>query len=167
VSLGTNLACLYGKTNNIKLLRIVLYKQLIELKFNVKIPLISSGSSVTIPLIRLGDLYLRHQSFSRRRNPFMGTVNYNVPLRLWRMIFFKLYAEIIELCSCGSEWRVGSNLEGNVMTFDDKYIGKSSIRAIIDIGLLDIDMKHLELQTPNVKLAETTSDMVVLDLGEI
>ena len=170
VGLGTNLACLYGvKPNNDKLLQLCLYKQLIELKFNVKIPFVSGGSSVTIPLIKQGLLPKDINHFRVGETLFMGTDAYNnVPFKNMDNDIFKLYAEIIELYEKPviPSGELGSNLEGNVMTFDDKDIGKSSIRAIIDIGLLDIDMKHLEATNANVKLAGATSDMVVLDLGE-
>lgn len=170
VGLGTNLACLYGvKPNNDKLLQLCLYKQLIELKFNVKIPFVSGGSSVTIPLIKQGLLPKDINHFRVGETLFMGTDAYNnVPFKNMDNDIFKLYAEIIELYEKPliPSGELGSNLEGNVMTFDEKNIGKSSVRAIIDIGLLDIDMKHLEATDENVKLAGATSDMVVLDLGE-
>lgn len=170
VGLGTNLACLYGvKPNNDKLLQLCLYKQLIELKFNVKIPFISGGSSVTIPLIKQGTLPKDINHFRVGETLFMGTDAYNnVPFNNMENDIFKLYAEIIELYEKPliPSGEMGSNLEGNVMTFDESNIGKSSVRAIIDIGLLDIDMKHLETTDENVKLAGATSDMVVLDLGE-
>lgn len=170
VGLGTNLACLYGvKPNNDKLLQLCLYKQLIELKFNVKIPFVSGGSSVTIPLIKQGLLPKDINHFRVGETLFMGTDAYNnVPFKSMDNDIFKLYAEIIELYEKPviPSGELGSNLEGNVMTFDDNDIGKSSIRAIIDIGLLDIDMKHLESTNQNVKLAGATSDMVVLDLGD-
>ena len=170
VGLGTNLSCLYGiLPNNDKLLQLCLYKQLIELRFNVKIPFVSGGSSVTIPLIKQGLLPKDVNHFRVGETLFMGTDVYNsVPFATMENDIFKLYAEIIELYEKPliPSGELGSNLEGNVVTFDDENIGKSSVRAIIDIGLLDIDMKHLEATEENVKLAGATSDMVVLDLGE-
>lgn len=170
VGLGTNLACLYGiKPNNDKLLQLCLYKQLIELKFNVKIPFISGGSSVTIPLIKHGTLPKDINHFRVGETLFMGTDVYNeVPFHNMEKDIFKLYAEIIELYEKPliPSGELGSNLEGDMISFDENNIGKSSVRAIIDIGLLDIDMKHLETINENVKLAGATSDMVVLDLGE-
>lgn len=170
VGLGTNLACLYGvKPNNDKLLQLCLYKQLIELKFGVQIPFVSGGSSVTIPLIKQGLLPKEVNHFRVGETLFMGTDAYhNVPFKNMDSDIFKLYAEIIELYEKPliPSGELGSNLEGNVITFDVNNIGKSSVRAIIDIGLLDIDMKHLETTDENVKLAGATSDMVVLDLGE-
>jgi predicted amino acid racemase len=170
VGLGTNLACLYGVLpNNDKLIQLCLYKQLIELKFNVKIPFISGGSSVTIPLIKQGTLPKDINHFRIGETLFMGTDAYNnVPFENMENDIFKLYAEIIELYEKPliPSGELGSNLEGDVVVFDEENIGKSSVRAIIDIGLLDIDMKHLESTDENVKLAGATSDMVVLDLGE-
>src|SRR5690606_11980167 len=53
--LGTNLTCMYGVLpNQDKLLQLCLYAQLIEARFNRKIPYISGGTSVTIPLISRG-----------------------------------------------------------------------------------------------------------------
>jgi predicted amino acid racemase len=170
VGLGTNLACLYGiLPNNDKLIQLCLYKQLIEIKFNVKIPFISGGSSVTIPLIKQGTLPKDINHFRIGETLFMGTDAYNhVPFENMEIDVFKLYAEIIELYEKPliPSGEMGSNLEGDVIVFDEENIGKSSVRAIIDIGLLDIDMKHLESTDENVKLAGATSDMVVLDLGE-
>ena len=170
VGLGTNLSCLYGiLPNNDKLLQLCLYKQLIELKFNVKIPFISGGSSVTIPLINQGLLPKDINHFRVGETLFMGTDVYNnTQFDTMENDIFKLYAEIIELYEkpVVPSGELGSNLEGEVLEFDEEHIGKNTIRAIIDIGLLDIDMKHLESTDKNVKLAGATSDMVVLDLGE-
>src|SRR5690606_25454409 len=79
----------------------------------------------------------------------------------------KLYAEIIDLCEkpivpCGG---VGTNLEGDTVDFNDDDIGKTSNRALIDIGILDIDANHLETTDKTIKIAGATSDMIVLDLG--
>ncbi|MDD3357357.1 MAG: alanine racemase, partial [Dysgonamonadaceae bacterium] len=50
IGLGANLNCLYGVLpNRDKLLNLSLYQQIIEAKFNKKLPYVSGGSSVTIP----------------------------------------------------------------------------------------------------------------------
>src|SRR5690606_21352216 len=57
VGLRTNLTCMYGVLpNQDKLVQLCLYKQLVESKFNRKIPYVSGGTSVTIPLITKGVL---------------------------------------------------------------------------------------------------------------
>ena len=50
--IGTKFNCLSGvmPTQN-KLIQLSLYKQLIEAKFNISIPFVSGGTSVTIPLL--------------------------------------------------------------------------------------------------------------------
>src|SRR6056297_1139441 len=52
VGLGTNLNCLHGVLpDGDKLIQLALYKQIIELRFKKKIPLVSGGTTVTIPLL--------------------------------------------------------------------------------------------------------------------
>jgi predicted amino acid racemase len=52
VALGANLTCLHGVLpSQDKLIQLSLYKQLIEVKFNQKIPFITAGTSVTLPLL--------------------------------------------------------------------------------------------------------------------
>src|SRR5690625_5694615 len=52
IGLGTNLICLHGvMPDSDKLIQLSLYKQIIELRFKKKIPLVSGGTTVTIPLL--------------------------------------------------------------------------------------------------------------------
>ena len=52
VGLGTNLNCLHGvMPDGDKLIQLALYKQIIELRFKKEIPLVSGGTTVTIPLL--------------------------------------------------------------------------------------------------------------------
>ena len=59
---------------------------------------------------------------------------------------------------------MGTNLEGEVATFDNKLAGKTSCRALIDIGLLDVDDKHLTPADSDISFVGGSSDMFVLDL---
>ncbi|NDI98218.1 alanine/ornithine racemase family PLP-dependent enzyme [Flavobacterium sp. LaA7.5] len=170
IGLGTNLSCLYGiLPNNDKLIQLSLYKQLVEVKFNVKIPFISGGSSVTIPLVSQGLIPKGINHFRVGETLFMGTDVYNSnKFENMENDIFKLYAEIIELYEkpIVPMGELGTNLEGETYSFEEKDYGKTTIRAIIDIGLLDIDMKHLDPTDTKIKYSGATSDMVVLDLGE-
>lgn len=49
---------------------------------------------------------------------------------------------------------------------DESKFGKSSYRAIIDIGVLDIDPKYLILPGHDMEIIGSSSDMIVIDLGE-
>ena len=170
VGLGTNLSCLYGVLpNSDKLIQLCLYKQLVEAKFNVDIPFVSGGSSVTIPLLHQGLLPQGINHFRVGETLFMGTDAYNHTVyENMENNIFKLYAEIIELYEkpMVPSGEIGKNLEGDVPVFKEENIGKTSVRAIIDIGLLDIDMKHLDPVDSTIKYAGATSDMVVLDLED-
>lgn len=169
IGLGTNLSCLYGiLPNNDKLIQLSLYKQLVEAKFDINIPFISGGSSVTIPLLLQGLIPKGINHFRVGETLFMGTDVYNNgKLSGMENDIFKLYAEIIEVYEkpIVPTGELGKNLEGETYTFEEEDYGKTAVRAIIDIGLLDIDMKHLDPTDTDIKYAGATSDMVVLDLG--
>lgn len=170
IGLGTNLSCLYGILPNAdKLIQLSLYKQLVEEKFNKKIAFISGGSSVTIPLIEQNILPKGINHFRIGETLFMGTNVYNnTSYATLKQRVFKLYAEIIELYEkpIVPSGEMGTNLEGETIIFDQDDIGKTSNRALIDIGILDIDVNHLETTDETIKIAGATSDMIVLDLGE-
>ena len=78
IGLGANLNCLYGVLpNRDKLLQLSLYKQILEAKFNKKLPFVSGGSSVTIPLIFQKLLPEGINHFRVGETLFLGTDVYN------------------------------------------------------------------------------------------
>ncbi|MCJ7802920.1 MAG: hypothetical protein MUP82_11255 [Candidatus Marinimicrobia bacterium] len=52
------------------------------------------------------------------------------------------------------------------MNFDDDLIGETTFRAIIDLGLLDVDETHIEPIDKKIKFIGASSDMIVIDLGD-
>jgi predicted amino acid racemase len=170
VGIGTNLSCLYGVLpNQDKLIQLSLYEQLIEAKFNKNIPYVSGGSSVTIPLIFKGLLPKSINHFRVGETLFLGTDVYNdSTIRNMEHNVFQLFAEIIELSEkpMNPSGEMGTNVEGIEYEFDDSDLGKSSCRAILDIGLLDVDGKHIQPKDTNIEIAGSSSDMIVLDLSK-
>ncbi|MDP8226421.1 MAG: alanine racemase [Candidatus Celaenobacter polaris] len=170
VGIGTNLSCLYGVLpNHDKLIQLSLYEQLIEAKFNKAIEYVSGGSSVTIPLIFQNLLPKGINHFRVGESLFLGTDVYNnTSLKKMKTDVFMLYAEIIELIEKPQlpDGELGTNMEGEEFEFDPINIGETSNRAIIDIGLLDVDVNHLELVDETIKIAGASSDMIVIDLDE-
>lgn len=169
IGIGTNLTCMYGVLpNHDKLIQLSLYKELIEAKFNKDIPYVSGGSSVTIPLIFQNLLPHGINHFRVGETLFLGTdVYHNKPFDEMHADVFKMYAEIIELnekpvVPMGD---IGYNLTGESKEFDDSRIAESSYRAIIDLGLLDIESTHLIPVDTQVSLVGESSDMIVVDLG--
>ncbi|MFA8436324.1 MAG: alanine racemase [Marinifilaceae bacterium] len=169
VGIGTNLTCLYGVLpNHDKLIQLSLYEQLIEAKFKREIPFVSGGASVTIPLIYQNLLPAGLNHFRVGESLFLGTDVYNNnTLKDMHNDVFRLYAEIIELIE---KPRVpmgdmGTNVEGESFEFDEKDLGNTSYRAILDLGLLDVEESHLSLMDSDLQFAGASSDMLVVDLG--
>jgi predicted amino acid racemase len=170
IGIGANLNCLNGvMPTQDKLIQLSLYEQLIEAKFNRKIAWVSGGSSVTIPLLfkklipkginhmRIGEtLYRGVDLFEEATIPGM------------HKDVFKLHAEIIELYKKPKvpSGEIGHNVAGEKPEFDDADYGKTSFRAILDIGLLDIDMNHLEPDDDTWEFTGASSDMIVIDLDK-
>ncbi|NJO92831.1 MAG: hypothetical protein HC831_30585 [Chloroflexia bacterium] len=61
---------------------------------------------------------------------------------------------------------MGTNVEGESPEFDQSLLGETSYRAIIDLGLLDVDNEHIFPIDEVIKFAGASSDMIVVDLGE-
>lgn len=166
--LGTNLTCMYGVLpSQDKLLQLCLYAQLIEAKFNKVIPYISGGTSVTIPLISKGLLPKDVNHFRVGETLFLGTDVYNSkPNPEMLQDVFKLYAEIIELREKPMipDGGLGHNLTGDVLVFNEEE-SSSSFRAIIDIGLLDVEESHIQPIDTQLKIVGSSSDIMVVDLG--
>lgn len=169
VGLGTNLTCMYGVLpSQDKLLQLCLYVQLIEAKFNKVIPYITGGSSVTIPLISRGLLPKAINHFRIGETLFLGTDVYNnEPNPDMHQDVFKLYAEIIELREKPMipDGNLGQNVNGDTLKFEEDD-NNSSHRAIIDIGLLDVEESHIQPLDTNLKIVGSSSDMMVVNLGE-
>ncbi len=170
IGVGSNLSCLYGVLpNSDKLVQLSLYKQLIEAKFNMEIPYVSGGSSVTIPLILQQVLPKGINHFRVGETLFLGTDVYNdSKLEDMQSDVFRLYAEIIELMEkpVVPSGEFGTNLEGDTFEFDQSDIGETSYRAIVDLGLLDVEMDHIKFVDESLTRAGASSDMIVIDLGE-
>ncbi|MBL7105566.1 MAG: alanine/ornithine racemase family PLP-dependent enzyme [Bacteroidales bacterium] len=174
VGIGTNLNCLNGiMPTHDKMVQLSLYEQLIEATFNKKIPWVSGGSSVTIPLIYKKLIPKGVNHFRIGETLFFGNnLITGKPIKGMKTDVFKLYAEVIELREKPKMpiGEVGTNVAGESPEFNEKDYGKTSFRAILDIGLLDIGL--LDIDTKNIKpltkrfhFSGASSDMMVLDIG--
>lgn len=169
IGVGANLSCLYGVLpNHDKLIQLSLYKQLIEAKFNRKLMYVSGGSSVTIPLIFKKSLPKGINHFRVGETLYLGTdVYHDKPFKNMNSDVFKLYTEIIELIEkpIVPNGDMGTNVDGKQFDFDDNLIGKTTYRAIVDIGLLDVEQKHIKPIDNDISIVGASSDMFVVDLG--
>lgn len=169
IGLGTNLNCLHGvMPDGDKLIQLALYKQIIELRFKREIPLVSGGTTVTIPLLL--------------RNQLPEGVNH---FRVGEALFFgknlftdgvidgmsdqvlEFYTQIIELSEkpVVPMGELGVNPQGKSTEISEDDFGKTTYRAIIDIGVLDIQPDYLIPADNHIEISDASSDMMILDVG--
>lgn len=168
--IGTNLNCLNGvMPTQDKLIQLSLYKQLIEAKFNVSIPWVSGGTSVAVPLIlkNVRPMAVNHfrigEALFFGKDLFTGETIENMHNDV-----FKLYTEIIEITQKPNvpDGELGENVAGksfSMNTIDD--LGGTSLRAILDIGLLDMQPQYLQVEDENITIVDASSDMLVVDIS--
>ena len=143
-------------------------KQIIEAKFQKKIRWVTGGSSVTIPLLIKRLVPKGNNHFRIGESLFFGNNLINGKMiKGMKKDIFKLFAQIIELhekpkVPIGD---MGVNVAGETPDFDEAERGKTSYRAILDLGLLDIDTKNIFPEDKSIEFAGASSDMIVVDLG--
>ncbi len=170
IGLGANFNCLHGvMPTRDKLIQLTLYKQLIEAKFNRTIPWVSGGTSVTIPLLFTHQLPVGVNHFRIGEALYFGLNLFtNETFEGMYDDVFTLEAEIIELTEKPMipSGVLAENPSGESFEIDESLYGKSSHRAIIDVGLLDINPKFLLPENEALNLVGASSDMLVVELGE-
>ncbi|MHB1277608.1 MAG: alanine racemase [Bacteroidia bacterium] len=170
IGLGTNLNCLHGVMPSAdKLIQLSLYKQIIELKFKRSIPWISGGTSVTIPLLVNKQLPKEVNHFRVGETLYFGLdLVSGETIPGMRSEVFELFTEIIEITEKPMlpSGELAANPQGITMAIDTGLYGKTAIRAIVDIGLLDIDPKYLIYDEEDFQIVGSSSDMLILNLGE-
>ena len=168
--IGTNLNCLSGvMPTQDKLIQLSLYKQLIEAKFNVKIPWVSGGTSVAIPLMlkNARPMAVNHfrigEALFFAKDLFTGET-----IEGMHNDVFKLYAEIIEITEKPNNptGELGENVAGNTFEVDENTdLSSTSLRAILDIGLLDMQPQYLAPTNDAITIIDSSSDMTVIDIS--
>jgi len=170
IGLGTNIGCMYGiEPTYDKLIQLSLYKQLIEAKFDVNLELISGGSSITLPLIEEEKIPKSLNHFRIGEAVFLGTSPFSgEKFHDLHTDAFEYVANIIEM----EKKRVkpeGKISEANVGHTNDVAKDESFneiYRAVLDFGILDVDVKEIKPKDDRVEFLGTTSDMTVYSLGE-
>ncbi|TXB67112.1 alanine/ornithine racemase family PLP-dependent enzyme [Vicingus serpentipes] len=168
--IGTNLNCLNGVLpSHDKLIQLSLYEQLIETKFNRKIPWVTGGTSITLPMLKKNQIPKGINHFRIGETLFFGNdLLENIPFKGMRQDVIKLFAEIIEITEKPKVpvGELAENPSGDLFEVDDSDYGEMSYRAIIDIGLLDITTDFLIPEDGQISIIGASSDMLILDLGK-
>jgi ornithine racemase len=168
IGIGTNLNCLYGvMPSTDKLIQLALYKQLIELRFKKKIKLLSGGTSVTIPMMFKKQIPAAINHFRIGETLYFGkNLVTEKTIKGMRDDVITFYAEIIELIEkpMVPEGEMQTNPSGETFSIDPADYGKTTMRALVDVGLLDISPDFLIPDDKNLTIAGASSDMIVIDL---
>ncbi len=168
IGLGTNLGCMYGiEPTYDKLMHLCLYKELIQAKFKKKLTLISGGSSITLPMLRKGNLPIGINHYRIGEAVFLGTSPFdNEKFMNLSTEAFSFRANIIEL------EKKDSVPDGNItdagighVNEEEEDVGQQ-YRAILDFGTIDVNAEDLTPVDDNVKYVGTTSDMTVYNIGK-
>lgn len=170
IGLGTNLNCLHGVLpDEDKLIQLSLYKQIIELRFQKTIPLVSGGTTVTIPLLLRNQLPAGINHFRVGEALFFGNDLYSGgTIEGMSDRVLELNAHIIEISEkpVVPTGDLGVNPQGKTATVDKDDIGRTAYRAILDIGFLDVQPDYLIPADPDITITDASSDMLILDVGD-
>jgi len=168
--IGSNLGCMYGIVPDDEKFNLLIdLKYRIEKEFTVEVPLISAGTSITLPMLEEGNLRKEINHFRVGEAAFFGvTPLTNQAFGKLHTETFQFKANIIELeeKKLVPEGEISEANIGRVADYDEKERNKSSHKAILDFGLVDVDQENLSIYDDrDINFVGTTSDMTVVDIG--
>lgn len=168
IGIGTNLNCLSGvMPSEDKLIQLGLYKTILELQNEVKIPWVSAGTTVTIPLLKYGQLPASVNHFRVGEALYFGADLFEgQTFDGMHDDVLELHAQVIELSEkpMTPSGPLGKNPFG-VTAQSDYEQGATAYRAILDVGYLDVSPQYLILEDEALGVLDASSDMLVLDAG--
>lgn len=168
IGIGSNLGCMYGiEPNYDKLLQLSLYKELISAKFNKDLPLISGGTSITLPLVEKENIPKDINHFRIGEAAFFGVSPMgNEQFLELSTDTFEFRANIIELeeKKIVPEGTISDANVGHTATFNVDSANEMTFKAILDFGLLDVDKSDIDAYDKDIQFVGITSDMLVVDL---
>jgi ornithine racemase len=171
IGIGSNLNCLYGVMPSMdKMMQLVMYRKILELKFNRKIPYISGGTTVTVPMLLNKDDYPKEVNHFRVGEAlFFGAdlVGDKVIKGMYPFTF-ELEAQVIEVSQKPAEpsGELKANPQGKKHQVKESNINKKIKRAIIDVGVLDVSPQYMIPKNKLIKVLGASSDMIVVDISE-
>jgi predicted amino acid racemase len=170
VGIGTNLNCLNGvMPSEDKLIQLSLYSQLIEARFKRKLKWVTAGTSVVFPLLPAGLLPIGINHFRIGETLFFGNdIVRHEPIEGMRQDIFTLEAEVLEVQEkpMTPSGIIGTNVAGNSPAYEMVDVGKTSFRALLDVGLLDIADSDISPLITQFTVEGASSDMIVINLGK-
>ena len=170
IGIGSNLGCMYGVApTHDKLMQLVLFKELISERFERNLPLISGGTSITLPMLDRGEIPKEINHFRVGEAAFFGVSPLdNKRFNGLSTDTFEFDANIIELeeKELVPDGVISDASIGHTAEYDEDVANGTSNKAILDFGILDVDKADIETSDPDLKFVGVTSDMLVVDIGE-
>jgi predicted amino acid racemase len=172
LGIGANLGCLSGTLPSVdQIMQLVLYRELLELKFNHKLPFISAGTSVILPLLKNHRIPHSVNHWRVGESVFLGSDLVNGgTLDGFRDDAFILEVEIAEI---KQKSMIPLGEVGNVAPFEpmdnnevDLSPGQRGKRALISAGELDTDVRGLIPIAPNCRIVGASSDITVIHIDD-
>ena len=171
IGIGANLGCLAGAVPNIdQFTQLALYRELLELKFQRKLQLISAGTSAVLPLLLEGTLPKAINHFRIGEAIFLGTDLINGgTLPGLKDDAIILEAEIAEIKEKGlvplAETISMTPFESDQVNGDFSP-GQRGFRALVSVGHLDTEITGLTPINSNYHIAGASSDVTVVNVGD-
>ena len=170
IGIGSNLGCLAGAMpNEDQYMQLVLYRELLELKFGRKLKTISAGASVSLPMLLEGKLPRAINHFRIGESVFLGTdLVGGGTLPGLRDDTVVLEAEVIEI----KEKSLTPTVETGIHTpfvndmQEDLSPGQRGYRALVSVGNLETEVAGLTPIQPGFHIAGASSDVSVINVGD-
>lgn len=170
IGLGTNLGCMYGiEPTYDKLIQLSLYEQLIEMRFQKDINLVSGGSSITLPLLSKGKLPKQVNHLRIGEAAFLGTTPLtNKKFDRLSTNAFEFLGNIVELEKKETvpDGVIGEGNVGHAEVIEENDKIEMEYKALVDFGVVDVDNQNITPKDKNVSFLGTTSDLTVYNLGK-
>jgi predicted amino acid racemase len=173
IGIGAQIGCMAGSVPNVdQVAQLVLYRELLELKFNRSLPLVSAGSSIFLPLVLQGRLPRAMNHYRIGEALFLGTdLVHGGRLEGLRDDVVTLEAEVAEikeknLVPLGE---VGTSQPFHGLSSavpDDHTPGKRGFRALVTIGEIDTNVSGLSPVDSSYQVAGASSDITVVNIGD-
>jgi len=170
IGIGANLGCISGTVPNVdQFTQLALYRELLELKFGKKLPVISAGTTVVLPLMLRREIPRAINHFRIGEALFLGTnLIDGGTLPGLRDDVIELEVEIVEI---KEKQLVALGETSGETPFDalppaEVSPGQRGFRAVLALGQLDTEVGGLAPIDPSVQLAGASSDLMVVNLTE-
>ena len=173
LGLGAQFGCLAGAIPNVDhMAQLLLYRELLELKFECRLPFVSAGSSILLSLLGERNVPRGINHFRVGEALFLGTdlVTGGI-LEGLRDDVVCVEGEIAEM---KEKNLVASGETGDSTPFalpdepeaERPVPGQRGYRALITIGQIDTDVASFAPLDPNYEIAGASSDITVVNIGE-